>query len=160
MILSPTVFCLWRTVVRAPGTLRDSRARPLLFPPREPRLPVPLLPSIHKLLEISCPSCLSSFLAQSCWPCLSLPLGKPVTSVWPSCSGPGMLRLQATMHFHMEGTRMRNGAGYRWFGLGVGGPSGVWGSSCLLPTSDLLLHSPGAHCPLFLRDTNYSLVGS
>lgn len=40
------------------------------------------------------------------------------------------------------------------------GPVGSGGSSCLLPASDLLLHSPGAHCPLFLRDTNYSLAGS
>lgn len=88
-------------------------------------------------------------------------LGKPVTSVWPNCSGPGMLHLQATMHFHEEGTRMRNGAGHGWFGLGVGGgPGRFWGSSCLLPASDLLLHSPGAQCPLFLRDTNYSLAGS
>lgn len=53
------------------------------------------------------------------------------------------------------------GLGTDGFGLGVGGgPGPFWGSSCLLPASDLLLHSPGAQCHLFLRDTNYSLAGS
>lgn len=33
---------------------------------------------------------LSSFLAQTYWPCLALPLGKPVTSVWPwNAASPG-----------------------------------------------------------------------
>ncbi|EDL95623.1 rCG57839 [Rattus norvegicus] len=105
-------------------------------------------------LSISCPICLSSFLAQTYWPCLALPLRKPVTSVWPSCSGPGMLHLQATMHFHEEGMRemglCTDGLLEGWEGpVDAGDP----------PVCCQLLHS-GAHCPLFLRDTRYPLVGS
>lgn len=70
-----------------------------------------------------------------------------------------MLHLQATMHFHEEGMRE--------MGLGTDDLLEGWKDPvdagnppvCCQPVA-CFLHSPGAHCPLFLRDTNYPLIGS
>ena len=96
---------------------------------------------------------------------LALPFGRPAIPVrGPGCPGPGMLHLQASMHFPGEGTEREVGAGHRfisagWSGLRVGCRSVPRILRSL--ASNLLLYSAGAHCPsLFLGDTDHSPTGS
>lgn len=86
----------------------------------------------------------------------------------PACPGPGMLHLQATMHFPRVGTGMRSGGWAQIYLCWMVCLGGVLeegqvssGNPQVWPASDLLLHFAGARCSsLFLGDTDHCPTGS